>query len=187
MLGISQLNEITSQQSITSAAELLNLLREHIISSLNQVGSDDITKDGMDISLCIYNTSNRKICFSGANNAVYIVRKPKVESENKAPELLEFKADRMPIGIHIKQNVLFEETIFDIEEGDQLYLTTDGYCDQFDKNNKDKFQRKRFKQTLLDICNLPINEQYNQISTIFEEWKGETEQIDDVTVMGIRF
>ena len=73
-----------------------------------------------------------------------------------------------------------------MQKGDVCYIFTDGYADQFGGESDKKFNRKRFKQTLLDIHTFPMDFQKEELVRIFEEWKGKEEQLDDICVIGFK-
>ncbi len=95
MLGISHLNEIVHRRGITQANQILNELRKRIKFALRQTGDPDEAKDGIDMALCVLDSRNMTMQYSGANNPLYLIR-----GENGLPELKEIKADRMPIGFY---------------------------------------------------------------------------------------
>jgi len=181
MLGIALLNEVTNnfdKNSIT-ASEILNKLRSNLIKSLHQTGKFGETHDGMDIALCILDLSNSKLQFAGAHNPLYIIHK----SSN---QLTEIKADRMPIGIYDENEIPFTNNDLQLSKGDYIYIFSDGFADQFGGVDHKKFLYKNLKQIMTEIASFPVNEQKLKLDTCFENWKGESEQIDDVTVLGLR-
>jgi tetratricopeptide (TPR) repeat protein len=177
MLGMAFLNEIFTRGEYDNAAQILDQLRLQVVSSLHQTGKMEETKDGMDISLCLFDKDINKMHFAGAFNSLYLVR---------GGELIEAQADRMPIGVHEKANVSFTNHVLDIQKGDSLYILSDGYIDQFGGENGKKFMTKRFKQLLLDIQQKNMEEQKSFLDTILTQWRGEYDQIDDIMVIGIR-
>lgn len=177
MLGISLLNEIIGNNDNLKPADILEELREKIKSNLKQTGERDFNRDGMDIALCRFNKEKNQLLYSGANNAAIII---------KNHEIIELKPNHNPIGIYVKEKP-FTNQIIEINEGNMLYLYSDGYCDQKDANNLYRISSAGFKKLLLDIYPLNINEQHNKLKYYFENWKKDTIQIDDVTVMGIKF
>ncbi len=209
MLGISQLNEITSfnienqkeviqrehakngiyyefiEQNLhieLSAAEILDRLRNTIKKSLHQTGTFDEQKDGMDLALVIFDTQKRTLQYAGANNALYYVRK---SSDNEQYELNKIKADHQPIGIYLKEKN-FTNHELEVHDGDSFYLFSDGYVDQFGGKNGEKFKNKRFRELLLSFQEKTMAEQKIIIEETFEKWQANYNQIDDVLVMGIR-
>jgi len=97
------------------------------------------------------------------------------------------KADKMSIGADEKQHNPFTAQQFDYTEGDLLYMTSDGYIDQFDSNDQEKFKTKRFTSLLSSIAEQSLQEQYRIIETTHVEWRGSTHQTDDILVLGIKF
>jgi len=177
IMGISFLNEIANNKDVTTAAEALNQLRHNVITSLNQEGSETDTKDGMDISLCVYDFDNMMMQFSGAYNPLYMIREG---------ELSVIKADRMPIGVHERDDKAFTNMEFSMHKGDIYYILSDGYIDQFGGENGKKFMTKRFKELLLEIHTKPMSEQKEILWNTILEWRGDIEQIDDIIVIGIK-
>lgn len=177
MLGIASLNEIVNNNTFNNAAEILDQLRTNIVLSLHQSGKEGKSKDGMDISLCIYDKTQNKLDFAGANNPLYLIRNN---------ELIEYKGDKMPISIYEKMEHFTNHEI-EINKEDSIYLFSDGFADQFGGPNGKKFKYKKFKETLLENHTLPINRQKENLKHTFEIWRGELEQIDDVLVLGIKF
>ncbi len=177
IMGISFLNQITGLTETQNAADALNMLRHNVITSLNKEGSVTATKDGMDIALCIIDYEKLRMDYAGAYNPAYIIREG---------ELIEIKADRMPIGVHERDNVPFTNKTFDLKEGDLIYLFSDGYIDQFGGPKGKKFMSKRFKRLLLEIHTLPMEQQKEKLWQTILEWRGEIEQVDDIIILGIR-
>ncbi len=176
VLGISLLDDIVNKNGIIQPAEILFELRSKIIHALNQHKEKD-KKDGMDMALCLFDFDEQKGYYAGAYNALYIIR-------NK--ELEQIKADRMPIGLHLKDGEPFTQHTFDLQPGDQFYMFSDGYADQFGGEKGRKLMSKTFKEILLQNAHLSANEQQEALNTYFEKWRGTMEQIDDVIVTGLK-
>jgi len=177
LLGISFLNEIVNKNNIVQANIILNELRKNIKNALHQTGKDEEQKDGMDISLIVIDFDKKIVEYAGANNSMYLIR-------NK--ELIEYKADRMPIGIHIKEKESFTNHCFEILPNDSLYLFSDGYQDQFSEDSDKKFLAKNFRNLLLCMQDEKMVNQKEILNMTIEKWKGKLHQIDDITVMGIK-
>ncbi|MBI9068245.1 MAG: SpoIIE family protein phosphatase [Salinivirgaceae bacterium] len=177
MLGIAFLNEIVNKELIVEPNLILNRLREQIIIQLHQCGEDGESKDGMDVSLYVINHETMQLSFAGAYNGLFIIRDG---------ELNQLKADRMPIGYHIKKDVPFTKQNFELKKGDCLYNSSDGYPDQFGGPDGRKYMTKRFKELLLKIHQKPMDEQREILNKEFDDWRGCTEPIDDVIVIGVR-
>ncbi len=176
-LGISALNEIITHKSDLRANVILNLLREKIKTSLHQTGKEGEAADGMDISLCVLKKNRKSLQFSGAYNPLYLFTNG---------ELREFKADRMPIGIHYGDEASFTNYVINVGKGDIMYLMSDGLTDQFGGPDCSKFKKAHLKKVLTEIHTRPMTEQKKIIENEFLKWKGRNEQVDDITIIGVR-
>jgi len=181
LLGISFLNEIVQRREITEASEVLNELRRQIKNSLRQHGQPDETKDGIDMALCAIDQKNRTMQYAGAFNPLYLIRE-----QNSKAELIEFKADRMPLGYYHGKDRAFTNHDIKLEIGDTFYIFSDGFIDQKGGPNEKKFMRKKFKNLLLEIHDEPMYEQKNKLEKELIQWMGEHSQIDDILVLGVR-
>ena len=126
MLGISFLNEIVNVRNETKPDLILNHLRDSIKTTLSQTGKEGESKDGMDIALCTIDLDARKIEFAGAYNPLYLIRNG---------ELVEIKADKMPVGIHMVEKESFTYNELEFEKNDCIYMFSDGYVSQFGGEN----------------------------------------------------
>lgn len=176
-LGVSTLQEIIANNRNLKANIVLNLLREKIMTTLHQTGKEGEAADGMDIAMCVLNKEKKLLEYSGAYNPLLIFQ---------GGELKEYKADRMPIGIHYGEEAPFTNYVINLEKGDTLYIFSDGYVDQFGGPEGSKYKKSNLKKLLSDIYYRPMAEQKNIIETEFNTWKGSGDQIDDVTIIGIR-
>ena len=131
----------------------------------------------MDAVLCSWN-KNGSLEYSLAYNPLLLIRKG---------EILETKADKQPVGYHTEEQKAFTHHQIKLEKGDNIYIFTDGYPDQFGGKRNKKFMMKNFKKLLLSIQDKTMNEQKDILETAMAEWKGSTEQVDDILVMGLRF
>lgn len=177
IMGISFLNEIANSKEVQTAAEALNQLRFNVINSLNQEGAEMDTKDGMDMSICVYDFDTNMMQFAGAYNPLYMIRDG---------ELSVIKADRMPIGVHERDDKSFTNMEFSMHKGDVYYILSDGYIDQFGGPNGKKFMTKNFKELILEIHTESMEVQKEILWQRFTDWRGEIEQIDDVIIIGIK-
>ncbi|MBE9517391.1 MAG: SpoIIE family protein phosphatase, partial [Bacteroidetes bacterium] len=178
MLGITLLNEQLSRHGIEESHEILNKLKMEIISALRQNDNKDSTSDGMDMALCVYDPDSSTLQYSGGFSPLALIRNGEIEL---------IKADPMPVGIGGLKGRAFTKHDIEIMKGDVIYLYTDGYEDQFGGERDKKFSRKRFRELLLSIHSLPMPDQKSVLETRLDEWMDGREQIDDITVMGIRF
>ncbi len=176
-LGISLLNEITRREDIQNSYQVLEELRIQIKKTLKQTNEKLDSRDGMDIAFCALNLETNILDFAGAYNSAFLIRDK---------QLIELKATSNPIGIYAKEKS-FESQYVEIQKNDVIYLFSDGYIDQFNETNREKFKTRRFKQLLLEISHLPLEEQKEILWQTHQNWKGYSRQIDDILVLGIRF
>jgi serine phosphatase RsbU (regulator of sigma subunit) len=176
-LGISTLNEIITNNNDLNANTVLSLLRDKIKKSLHQTGKEGEAADGMDIAFCIIHKNKRTLEFSGAYNPLFIFQ---------GEELKEYKADRMPIGIYYGEKNTFTNYEVNIKKGDTIYIFSDGFSDQFGGPDGVKFKVANLKRLLTEIYHKPMPEQRSIIENEFDKWKGSVDQVDDVTMIGVR-
>ena len=169
------LNRAVREFGLTQPAAILDKTTVIVIENFSK--SEEDIKDGMDISLCAYNPKTNTIEWAGANNPLWLLQNG---------ELIETKADKQPIG-RDENSKPFTNHTFKLNNGDTIYLFTDGFADQFGgvKRQK-KLTKKRFKELLLSIQSQTMEEQGIELDKFITEYRKEIEQIDDILVMGMK-
>ncbi len=202
LLNIACLSEAI-KEGYKKPNEILNRTREEIITVLKRDGSAEGGKDGMDCSLCLYDFKNMKLFIAAANNPVWIVRTGDRRKEigNRDQEIgnkyidtyslipnhcIEIKPDKMPVGKHDKDQIPFTEHEVQLQKGDVVYTLTDGFPDQFGGEKGKKFMSKNLRELLVSIAHKPMHEQKDLLEKTFVDWKKDLEQVDDVTIIGVR-
>ncbi|HTB06816.1 MAG TPA: tetratricopeptide repeat protein [Bacteroidia bacterium] len=193
MIGNSLLNETVIENKITDAAQILNALRNNIVKTLQQKGQSFITRDGMDIALCVWDKEKKEIQYAGANNSLYLYRNNAdgLESNKKlklyGSSLYEVLPDKQPIGyMEDKMDKSFSSYTMQLKKGDIIYIATDGYADQFGGEANKKFTKKKFRELLASIAEKPLPEQKEIMDRIIEQWKNTTTQTDDICLLGVK-
>ncbi|QQS51669.1 MAG: SpoIIE family protein phosphatase [Bacteroidota bacterium] len=176
MLGMAFLAEISRLPEVNTPAKMLEFLREKIKQSLHQYDEDALQKEGMDMALCIINTQNNTLEFSGAYSPLYLIRND---------EILIHKGDRQPVAVYLREREFTNNTI-EILPNDRFYMFSDGYADQTHGVTKQKLMVKNFRDLLLKIHKLPMQEQKILLEKHLEEWKAGGPQIDDILVIGFQ-
>lgn len=157
--------------------DIFNSTRKTIIERLKKDGTAEGGKDGMDASIICFDFENNKFSYTAAQNPIWVVRDG---------SLTEIKPEKMPVGKHDKDKIPFVGGVFKMQKGDVIYTLTDGFQDQFGGPKGKKFMVKKMRAYILSISHLPMKEQHTKISEVFSNWKGDTEQVDDVCVIGVR-
>jgi serine phosphatase RsbU (regulator of sigma subunit) len=193
------LNRSVKEFSLKNPAEILNKTREIVVAEFEK--SDEDVKDGMDISLCAINLETNILHWSGAHNPLWIMRSTSrstvpendfevVEEALEATlEIIETKADKQPIGkFAFAKDFTHHE--FQLKKGDEIYIFTDGFQDQFggpeSKFGGKKYKVSRLRELLIALNFITMEEKRTKIEEAFENWKGELEQVDDVCVIGLK-
>lgn len=164
------------EDGIRETGSLLDRTREIVVEILARSG--DEVKDGMDISLCALNLESKELQWSGANNSLWILRKD-------ASEIEETKPDKQPIGLFDRATPFTTHNI-KMNEGDLIYIFTDGYQDQFGGEKGKKFKPSAVRKLLLANSQKTMNEQRQILHDTIIEWMNELEQVDDICIMGVR-
>lgn len=176
-MGISTLNEIIANNRELQANTVLNILREKTKTALHQTGKMGEANDGMDVAFCVLNKNRKMLQFSGAFNPLLLFQRG---------ELKEYKADRMPIGIHYGGEKSFTNNVVTVSRGDTVYIFSDGFSSQFGGPDGTKYKSSNLKKLLSEIYYRPMVEQRNILENEFEKWKGSQDQVDDITIIGVR-
>jgi len=177
IIGNYLLDNIIKEMKLEHPNEILTQLNIDIQIALNQQKEGkDINFDGMDIALC--SLEGDKLEYAAAFRPLILIQNKKLN---------EIRGERFSIGGSSSLiNKKFTNHELTINPGDWLYLFSDGYADQFGGTNQKKFMMRNFKELLLSIYELPPEAQKIQLEYSLNEWKKETEQIDDILVMGIK-
>lgn len=168
---------------------ILDKTRDLVIQTFEK--SVEEVKDGMDIAMIRIEKGSKKIQYTGAHNSLLISRlKNGQEISDKFVQdgdkyLEEYKADKQPVGQYSYAKSFKTNTI-DIKEGDQFFLFSDGYADQFGGDKGKKMKLRIVKELFLEVSSLPLDQQRFKLEQSFMRWKGEYEQVDDVCVIGLK-
>ena len=178
VVGFNLLTQAVNEMNLTIPSDILKHLDYGVTKTLRQSGDGKGVKDGMDLSLCSINKNTNVLQYAGAFNALYYISNG---------NFYEVKADKFPIGVNIDGKVdNYTNHTIPLQKGDCVYLFSDGYADQFGGPRGKKFKYNQLKQILHKMHLLPIDEQKQELANIFDSWKGDLEQVDDVVIIGVR-
>jgi len=183
MIGNTLLNQIVNEKHITKPSEILELLNLGVYEALHQKKDGALSDDGMDIALCTIDYKNNEVHFSG-QNPLYVVSDGQIEVIEG--DVNGIGGGGMIAKLHDPLKKVFTNHVIPIKDGMSIYLSTDGYLDQFGGSDRKKFGIKKFKDLLLSSQHLSMKKQKELIALAHTEWKRNTVQIDDVLIIGIR-
>lgn len=182
------------KSGIINPGQILDYTRSLVLETFSKSSLD--INDGMDIALCHVNKKTHELSFSGAYNSLWVVSKNKSladqnpngqSSSELDPEysLYEWKGDKMPVGRGAKDEK-FSRVKITLSKDDTIYLSSDGFADQFGGDKGKKLKSKNMKELLVTIQKIPLEDQGKTLANYFEKWKKDFEQLDDVCVIGVR-
>ena len=178
IIGFELFRKITNIEGLTRPSDILNKLNEDFHEIFRDV-ENIVLRDGMDVAFCAIDINDMILEYSGAFNPLYLIR------DNKITEI---KGDRFAIGLDETnfKDLTFKNHMIPLQEGDLIYIFSDGFADQFGGPEGKKFKYRRFRHLLLNIHQLPMEDQRDILETSLRDWKGDNEQVDDVMVIGIK-
>jgi serine phosphatase RsbU (regulator of sigma subunit) len=177
IIGHNSLNKVVREYGITRPGAILDQLNAEVTKAILQSQEKGIN-DGMDLTLIALNRKTQTLELAGAYNPLYQVR---------AGEVIVHKTDRFPIGMNtLEMKKTFTNICVDIKPGDMLYMSSDGYADQFGSQDMKKFKAVNLKRVLSEIWNLPVPEQKTKLEHEILNWKGDLPQVDDIMMIGLR-
>jgi serine phosphatase RsbU (regulator of sigma subunit)/Tfp pilus assembly protein PilF len=177
VLGASQLTSVIAEQGQLAPGKILDLIDEGIREQLHQDGIE-ATRDSIDIALCAFDRNKGELTFCGANRPIIVYR------QTGALEI--FRPSKHSVGGDSDMRKEFVEQRIKLNKGDSFYLFTDGFADQFGGPKGKKFKSSRFRDVLTQIATQEIRNQKRELELVFDSWRGQFEQVDDICVVGIR-
>jgi len=178
IVGYNLLKDILKNTDSIKPSIIMDKMNDGVAHTLHtNTTSGKQTKDGMDMTLCALNYKTLELQFSGAFNPLYIIR---------GEELIQYKADKFPVGMFIGEKQKFTNHCIQLQKGDTIYIFSDGYADQFGGPKGKKFMVGNLQQLLSDVSKMPIEKQKTLLNQTIEEWRGNLEQVDDILIIGVK-
>jgi len=178
-IGYSSLDQVVNVKKITDPAAILHnlyaLVHRFLRRNLEQHG----LQDDLDITLCLLDTKTNLLTYAGVGNLIYYISNGKI---------MEIKSEYFKYDANLKYTYRFTSNELKMKIGDTLYLSSDGYVDQFGGENHKRYQRKKLLDFLFKIHEHPMAEQSDMLNEEIEQWREEADedQTDDISVIGIK-
>lgn len=178
IVGYNQLRQAIITTGGSDPASILDHLNRGVSETLHQNDKDSTSKDGMDIAICSLDYKTLELEYAGAFNPLYLLR------DN---EIIQTKADKFPIGSFLEgETPNFTNHKLQLQKGDQLYIFSDGYADQFGGPKGKKFMYRRFRELIVEHSTKSPDNQKQALQESLFDWMQDEEQVDDILVIGVR-
>lgn len=177
ILCISLMRQTFWDRDINSPAEALGVVRNQLAKLFYSGGESLKIKDGMDVGIGVLYKEKKQLVYSGAMMNAFIYRDK---------SWIELKGSKQHVG-YSEKPMPFKNIVFDYQTGDQLYMFTDGFVDQFGGANNKKYMKRKLMKFVASIAHEPMDDQRKMIEEEFLSWKGNEEQTDDICCFGFKF
>ena len=180
MLGISALKDILGMMDAAGEEFLpgviLDRMRHTVKTTLIKSVDDSMEmSDGMDMTITVFNPDCTAMKYAAANQSLLVLRGGKITR---------LKGDRMPVGNYSTEDS-FQTFDFELVKGDKLFFMSDGYKDQTNPD-AEKFKGKRLEKCLIENDTLSMPRLGKRLIEIITEWRGNSFQLDDITMIGVK-
>jgi serine phosphatase RsbU (regulator of sigma subunit) len=175
IIGNDLLNQIIKERKIFDPAKILHELHIGVRSALQQKDVIGEQQDGMET--CLVMIKDDKLTYAGAKRPLWYVKNGKFH---------EIKGNRKPIGGRQKEEVReFDNHVIDLDSKITIYLTSDGYADQNDPNNR-SYTTRRLKNFLDSIADKNMIDQHKLLSEELERFSNGEPNRDDISILGFK-
>jgi len=178
IVGYNQLKQAIITTGGSNPAEILDHLNQGVSETLHQNEANSTSKDGMDIAICSIDYKTLELEYAGAFNPLYLLRDG---------EIVQTKGDKFPIGSFLDgETPSFTNHKIQLIEGDQIYIFSDGFPDQFGGPRGKKFMYKKFRELLVANGKEDLSTQKDLLKESLFAWMQDEEQVDDILVIGVK-
>lgn len=177
LIAYTEIRKIILDGKCYEPAEILKRLN-HALKVILHRHSEKHTLSGMDVGVIDVDHRECRVRYSGAQICLFLV------TGGRAKRI---KSDKHSLGYeNSDRDFPFTTHAIDLERGDCLYMKTDGFTDQLGGEKRLRFGNSRFVSMLEDIHPRSFSYQRQEILRRFLGYKGDNDQMDDVTVIGFR-
>ncbi|HEX7412611.1 MAG TPA: SpoIIE family protein phosphatase [Bacteroidia bacterium] len=178
VLALSFLNYIVLGKEFDLIGEVLDEMDKKWIETFQQGIELGYNNDWMEIGIVAFNAETRELQYAGAfSKLTYFIN----------DNMHEVIGNKYPIGgWQLEKNRSFNTHKITLPPDTTLYLSSDGFKDQFGYASGKRYGSRRLKTFLQELAKLDMQQQKIKIEQEFTLWKGIEEQTDDVCVMGVK-
>ncbi|MBX3102697.1 MAG: SpoIIE family protein phosphatase, partial [Bacteroidetes bacterium] len=179
LIGYLLLNQIVMEKRVVQPAEILRLLHLGVRTALKQDEDEGSSRDGFDMAVATFNLKTYEVEYAGANLPFYYYQDWEVH---------EVKPTKKSIGgEQLEEERTFQNHFIQLRQGDAIYMYTDGFVDQMGGPQEKRFTSRRFRDLILRTQHESLATQRALLNLEWKDWKEDREQLDDVTVFGLKF
>ena len=168
------LEELVKEHHILLPNLILNQLE---LNLLNLFPAGVPFSGGINMAVCLFNSTEKTITYSGANMDLFVVQKGNLYNHKGAAKSL----------LDSSNTIEYVNSEIDVGRGTNIYLSTEGYWLQKGGRDYKGLGKSAFEKTVESLSSQPIIEHEQVLNKIFNDWKGGNEQDDDVLVLGLGF
>lgn len=177
MLGHNAISKAVTEKELTDPTLILESMNNDVKASLKQNQNTEM-RDSMEVGLVCYHTKTHQILFAGANTSLTYIQNG---------ELKIVMGGKCSVGSVQEGEIVLPTThAINLNRGDSFYLYSDGFADQFGGPKGKKYKYKQLEALLKENSSKLAIEQRELLAASFQNWKGNLEQVDDVTVIGYK-
>ncbi len=179
MLGMSMLKQLVVYEKMINPSEILHKLNIEISDMLTNKEHNKRSSDGMDMAISVISPDENQLVFSGCKRPIYIISNEKLHKYNGSIHAIG--------GYYDKDKKEFANKLIELNKGDKIYMFSDGYADQFGGERNKKYNSNRFRTLLTEVSEQSMEKQQESMLTAHFAWRGDHEQVDDITVLGFEY
>ena len=178
LIATGALDNALSEVPKGQVGQLLQQMHQFVQITLGQHGGGSESDDGLELGMCYLGSDMDELTFTGARFELYQVEDGGINV---------IKGTKCGIGYRgINHAQEFEEHRISNLTGKSFYMISDGLIDQVGGEKKRMFGKRRFRELLLSLQDIPMSEQNDAIYQALVEYQGEETRRDDVSVIGFK-
>ena len=176
-LAIGFLNYVVYAKQYDNIGDILTEIDKKWLETFKRNEEEDVNNDWLELTIIAFNRKTRQLQFTGAMGSIVMINDNNLER---------MQGNHFPIGgWQIEKTRIYQTITLEVKSGTKIYMFSDGFKDQFGGLNDKRLGSNSFKKLLLSISKHSMRHQREELDSHFLQWKGNTEQTDDVCVMAI--